>query len=262
MKIATYNINSIRARIGNLCDWVSTQNPDVILLQEIKCQNDQFPINEIENIGYKYNVINGQKSYNGVAILSKHKIENVETLMFGDENEQRRYIKCEINGIIFINIYLPNGNPVFCENNQYTEKFLYKLQWMDTLIGHVKKYQKSGKKIIIGGDFNVIPTKFDCENIKNWENDAAHMPDVLKKYHTLLNLGLIEVYSEANLEYKNNYSFWDYQGGAFQKNNGIRIDFFLLNSYTSKDYVKSYIDVEPRKKEKPSDHTPLIVELR
>lgn len=261
MKIATFNINSIRARINNFANWVNNVNPDIVMLQEIKCENDQFPIDEILKLGFSHSVINGQKSYNGVAILSKYEIKNIETNLFDENDDQKRFIKCEINDTIFINIYLPNGNPVFDESKNYTQKFLYKLNWMDKLIQKIENYQKLNKKIVIGGDFNVIPTKNDCVNIKDWEFDAAHMPEVLKKYHALLNLGFSEIYSEANLDYKKNYSFWDYQRASFEKDNGIRIDFFLINSFASKNYLNSYIDVEPRKQEKPSDHAPLIMEL-
>ena len=255
MKIATFNINSVRARIGNLCEWLKQQQPDIVLLQELKCQDEQFPLMEIEELGYKC-AIHGQKAYNGVAILSKYDMDDIVCGIDGDTTDgQSRYIEATIQGMRICCLYLPNGNPIG------TEKFEFKLNWMDRLGKHIKNnLLQMEKPVIIGGDWNVIPTDNDCVEPSDWLNDAATQPQTRARFNAFQNLGMTEVFSALNDE-KQAFTFWDYQKGAWQKDNGIRIDFFLTNGLATDMVGKCWVDKEPRAKEKASDHTPLILEL-
>lgn len=257
MKIATFNINSVRARIENLCDWLNTEQPDIVLLQELKCQDEQFPHEKLKSIGYEASVY-GQKAYNGVAVLSKHKIEKVVKGLPGDDSdEQSRYMECTIKGINVCNLYLPNGNPIG------KEKYEYKLKWMDRLGKHIKnKLLNSAKPLLIGGDWNVIPTDDDCLDPDDWVDDAAASNQVRARFKAYQNLGLYDAFNALNPNKKQAFTFWDYQRGAWSKNNGIRIDFFLLNGNALDKTTNCWVDKKPRGKEKASDHTPLLIALK
>ena len=257
MKIATFNINSIRARIENLRTWLETEQPDVVLLQEIKCQDEQFPTMEIQAMGY-HSTVHGQKSYNGVAILSKEPILNIVCgLPGGGDDEQARYIEATISNKRICGLYLPNGNPVSNE-----EKFAFKLKWMDRLGSHIKNtLLPMDMPLIIGGDFNVIPKDTDCLDPSQWVGDAATMPQTRKRFRSFQNLGLTEIFTALNPKDTHAYTFWDYQRGCWQKNDGIRIDFFLTNGYATDMSTTCWVDKKPRGEEKASDHTPLILEL-
>ena len=256
MKIATFNINSVRARIENLTDWLKSESPDVVLLQELKCQDDQFPYMEIEAVGYKAEVF-GQKAYNGVAIISKFEMSDVlKGLPFDETDEQSRYIEATINGVRVCNLYLPNGNPIG------TEKYEYKLNWMDRLGKHIKtNLLKLNIPVVIGGDYNVIPSDDDCVEPADWAGDAAATDDTRRRFNAYQNLGLYEVFKTLHPNSKHDFTFWDYQRGAWAKNNGIRIDFFLANGLAMDKITSAVVDKNPRGEEKASDHTPLVITL-
>ncbi len=259
MKIATWNVNSIKARLPNVLEWLDAAQPDVALLQEIKTVDETFPAMEIEERGYNC-AIRGQKSYNGVAILSKHPLEDVMTGLPGNEDDdQARYIEAWVDaggndGVRVASIYLPNGNPT------PGDKYDYKLRWMDHLADRARALLESEEPVVLGGDYNVIPADEDCYDPAAWASDALFLPQTRAKFRTLLNLGYTEAWRTLHTE-KNIYSFWDYQGGAWQKDNGIRIDHFLLSPQASDKLSKCEIDSGPRGKTKASDHTPVWCEL-
>jgi len=257
MKIISWNVNSVRARIVNILDYIKISNPDILFLQEIKTQNESFPTETFKNIGYNSYVF-GQKSYNGVAFLSKVKIENVKNDFINDKLNQSRVITGEImvnkKKIKLINVYVPNGNPVD------TEKYEYKKNWLTSFNKAIKKELLSDSNIIISGDFNVIPEEIDVYDSKRYENDALFRLEIRKKYRELVNLGLTDIYRFYNKS-KEEYTFWDYFAGSWQKNYGMRIDHFLI-SYNLMNNVKSiFINNKPRSKLKPSDHTPIELEI-
>lgn len=255
MLIASWNVNSVRARMENVTEWLKVTQPDVLLLQEIKCETESFPAFEFEAMGYKA-FVSGQKSYNGVAILSRHPASNVMYSLPGDaDDKQARYVEAVIQGVHVASIYLPNGNPID------SEKFDYKLMWMGRLRYHASKLLELEKPIVLGGDFNVIPNEIDVYDPKGWEKDALFHPKTRASFRELLNLGYTEAFRALHPD-KVDYTFWDYQSGAWAKNSGLRIDHFLLSPEATDRLISCEIDREPRGKEKASDHTPVMVELR
>ena len=258
MKIATWNINGVRARIENLKAWLDQAQPDVACLQEIKSVNEAFPADALDGSGYNL-AIHGQKGFNGVAILSKTPIEDVLVGLPGDKSdEQARYVEAAVStddGVVRVaSIYLPNGNPVD------SEKFPYKLSWMDRLIKHARKLLSYEEPLVLAGDYNVIPTPMDAKHPENWTDDALFQPESRAKLRELEALGLTDAV-RAGYPGPDIYTFWDYQGGAWQKNNGIRIDHLLLSPQAADRMVSVGIDKDVRAWEKPSDHVPVWVEL-
>jgi len=257
MLISSWNVNSVRARIENIKEYLNKFSPDILMMQEIKTPNVTYPYNDIKSVKYE-NYVFGQKSYNGVAIISKKKLNNIKSDIFKDKNKQSRIISAEIiykkKIIILINIYTPNGNPVD------TEKYTYKLYWLDNLIRKIKSLSKKNENIIIGGDFNIIPSAEDVHNPKNYENDALFRLEIRKKLRELINLGFYDAYRYIHPD-KEGYTFWDYTSGAWQKNNGMRIDHFLVSSSLINIVKDVKINKFPRGREKPSDHTPIEIEL-
>ena len=254
VKIATWNVNSVRSRLPILLDWLGEAAPDVVLLQETKATDDQFPRLEIEDKGYNIETA-GQKSYNGVAILSKSPIEVDLRALPGDpEDEQARYIEAFTGGVRVASIYLPNGNPVD------TDKFTYKLGWMDRLVDHARGLLAHEEPVVLGGDYNVVPADGDCYDPAAWADDALTRPESRARFRTLLNLGYTEAWRTLHSE-THVYSFWDYQGGAWQKDNGVRIDHLLLSPQAADRLAVCNIDKGPRSQQKPSDHTPVWCEL-
>ncbi|NCC21782.1 MAG: exodeoxyribonuclease III [Alphaproteobacteria bacterium] len=252
MKIASWNVNSIKARLTHVKDWLATAQPDVLLLQELK--GLEFPDMEFTALGYHSKCV-CQKSYNGVATLSKSDIDVIcDYLPNPGEDDQARYLEADINGLRVINIYLPNGNPA------PGEKFDYKLGWMDRLYARLKALREARVPFLVGGDFNVIPEDRDCYDATAWEGDALFRPESRAKFRALLNLGLYDAFRIFNSE-PGQYTFWDYQAGRWQKNQGIRIDHFLCSPEVTDRLANCAIDRDPRGKEKPSDHTPVIVEV-
>lgn len=255
LTIATWNVNSITARLPNVLDWVKTHAPDVLLLQELKTTEENFPKLEFSALGYHAAVF-GQKAWNGVAILSKHKIEDIKTGLPGDAtDEQARYIEATVGGIRIASIYLPNGNPVD------TDKYPYKLKWMDRLFARTQDLLKTEQPFVLGGDYNVIPEDRDCHDPRLWKDDALFCLGSRRKFRAIMNLGLTDAFRVNNTE-AHQYSFWDYQGGAWPQNAGIRIDHFLLSPQAADLLEECKIDTAPRGKDKASDHTPVIVKLR
>ena len=257
LRIATWNVNSVRQRIGHLLHYLGSVGPDVLCLQEIKCLDEQFPRMEIESLGYNVET-HGQKTFNGVAILSKRPFEVARGLP-GDENDaQSRYVEAVIptaEGVVRVaSIYLPNGNPV------RSEKYPYKLDFMERLILHARKLIGYEEPLILAGDFNVIPEPRDAAHPENWVGDALFLPQTRSKFRQLLALGLIDAL-RATTDAGGLYTFWDYQAGAWQKNNGIRIDHLLLSPQAADRLQSVAIDKEMRGRDKASDHTPVRVEL-
>ena len=257
MKIISWNVNSVRARIENILDYIKDSNPDILLLQEIKTQEETFPKDVFKNIGYESYVF-GQKSYNGVAIVSKLKVDNINNNFIKDELQQSRIITGEITlgikKIDLINIYVPNGNPVD------TDKYKYKKNWLKKFINNIKKRLIKNSNLLIAGDFNIIPTEIDVHDFNRYENDALGRLEIRKKYRELINLGFKDVYRFKNKS-KQEYTFWDYFAGSWQKNYGMRIDHFLLSNSLIENLKSININKKPRSKEKPSDHTPIELEI-
>ena len=257
MIISSWNVNSVRARIENIKGYLHKYKPDVVMMQEIKTEDVNFPYDDFSSMDYESHVF-GQKSYNGVAIISKGKLKNVKTDLIKDKLKQSRIISAELEykkkNIQLINIYTPNGNPVD------TEKYDYKKKWLDDLIKQLKALTKKNQNIILGGDFNIIPAAEDVYNPKSFEDDALFRLEIRKKLREMINLGFNDVYRHFN-ETKEGYTFWDYMRGAWQKNNGMRIDHFLVSNSLI-DQVKAInINKDPRGREKPSDHTPIEITL-
>ena len=254
MKIATFNVNSVKARLPRVLEWLKEAAPDVALLQEIKTVDEAFPAMEIEDLGYNI-ATHGQKTYNGVAILSKSPMEDVMRGLPGDESdEQARYIEATIGDLRIASIYLPNGNPVD------SEKYPYKLAWMDRLIAHVRDtLLPIEQPFVLGGDYNVIPADLDVYDPKAWADDALFRPETLAKFRALTHLGLTEAWRALHTE--SAYSFWDYQAGRWPRDEGVRIDHFLLCPRAADRLKACEIDKGPRGKEKASDHTPVWCEI-
>jgi len=241
--------------------WLAAAQPDVVCLQEIKTIDEAFPRMEIEALGYNIET-HGQKSYNGVAILSKHPIEDVAPrLPGGDNDEQARYIEAVISApqgpFRVASIYLPNGNPVRAEDGKLTEKYKYKLKWMQRLKEHIAIILKHEEPLILAGDYNVIPEAKDVHDPKEWEGDAAYRPETHAAWCALLNLGLTESFEQLDGR-EGQYTFWDYQRGAWQNNLGIRIDHLLLSPQAADKLTALRIDKNVRDGVKPSDHVPVI----
>ena len=257
MKITSWNVNSIRARIINVLEYIKEAKPDILFFQEIKTQDENFPYEDFKRIGYESYVF-GQKSYNGVAIISKIKIRNIKKDFIEDDLKQSRIISGEIQiknkKINLINIYVPNGNPI------QTDKYEYKKNWLKKFIRNIKKELKKNSHILIAGDFNIIPEEIDVYDFKRYENDALGKLEIRKKFRELLNLGFKDLYRLKN-KIKQEYTFWDYFAGSWQKNYGMRIDHFLLSNNLLENVTAININKIPRSKAKPSDHTPIELEI-
>lgn len=254
MKLATFNVNSVRARLPNLLAWLAAAQPDVVMLQEIKTEEPTFPREEIRAAGY-HSLVHGQKSYNGVALLTRQPATLVSTSLLLDD-PQARYLEATLNGITLINIYAPNGNPV------ESEKFPYKLRWLEALVARAEVLLKAETPFVIAGDYNIIPTAMDAARPAAWVNDALYQPESRALYRRLLNLGLYDAFRALHPEAAHAYTFWDYQAGAWQRDDGIRIDHALLSPQLADRLISCSIDKAPRGEEKASDHTPLLWELR
>jgi exodeoxyribonuclease III len=252
MRIASWNVNSIKARLGHMTAWLAAQKPDILMMQELKGM--EFPAETFGALGYESAFV-PQKAYNGVAILSRHKIESVlRSLPGGAADEPARYLETAINGIRLINVYLPNGNPV------ETEKFTYKLAWLDRLKARLAALRREEVPAAVGGDFNVIPEDIDCHDPLLWAGDALFRPESRARFRALLNLGYTDAFRVFN-HAPSQYTFWDYQAGSWPANKGIRIDHFLLSPALTDRLISCVIDTGPRALDKASDHTPVIIEL-
>jgi len=257
MILSSWNVNSVRARIENILTYLKSSEPDILMMQEIKTEEKNFPFKEFKNAGYNSYVL-GQKSYNGVAFLSKKKLENIELNFFNDERKQARTLvgnlKIKAKTIKLINIYVPNGNPI------ETDKYIYKKNWLNLLIKQLKKTIVDYNNIIIGGDFNIIPDQIDVYDYKKYENDALFKLEIRKKFRELINLGFQDIYRYFNKD-KQDYTFWYYMADAWQKNHGMRIDHFLVSNNLLNNIKNININKKPRSKLKPSDHAPIELEI-
>ena len=258
MKVATWNINGVKARIETVLQWLKEASPDVACLQEIKSIDENFPRQPFEDLGYNVET-HGQKGFNGVAILSKHPLEDVERGLPGNEaDEQARYIEASVSAnrtaLRFGCLYLPNGNPLG------TEKFPYKLGWMERLIAHTERRLAEETPFLLLGDYNVIPDPADSKNHQAWLDDALFQPESRRNFRALKNLGMTEAV-RACTEAEGIYTFWDYQAGAWQKDNGIRIDHILMSAQATDLFHGCGIDKHVRGWEKPSDHVPVWVSV-
>jgi exodeoxyribonuclease-3 len=263
VKIATFNVNSLRARMANVLEWLRESKPDVALLQEIKCSDAEFPRLEIEALGYHAEAL-GQKSYNGVAILSRAPLRVEHRALIGDDtDEQARYLEAVIDApdgvrwkqVRVASIYLPNGNPVD------SEKYPYKLAWMERLRGHAADLLRLEQPTVLGGDYNVIPNDKDVYDPIAWAGDALALPQTRAKFREILNLGYLDAFNHLHPD-GHRYTFWDYQAGRWLRDEGLRIDHLLLSPQATDCLQACEIDRWPRNKEKPSDHTPIWCELR
>jgi exodeoxyribonuclease III len=258
MRIATWNVNSIRQRMDSLLAWLAERKPDILCLQEIKCVDEAFPREAFEALGYNV-AVHGQKTFNGVALLSKLPFDEVAPGLIGDDGDvQARFLEAIVStktGVVrVVSLYLPNGNPT------PGEKYDYKLKWMDRLIAFSHERLKLEEPLVLAGDYNVIPTVADARNPAAWSKDALFLPATREKFRALTNLGLtdaIRAVSDAG----NLYTFWDYQAGSWQKDNGIRIDHLLLSPQATDRLLDAGIDRHVRSWDKPSDHVPVYVDL-
>ncbi|MFO1080634.1 MAG: exodeoxyribonuclease III [Reyranellaceae bacterium] len=258
MKIATWNVNSVRKRTGHLLAWLQTAKPDVLVLQEIKAQEPQFPRLEVEAAGYHVEIV-GQKGFNGVALLSRHPVEmTARALPDGDGDEQARYVEGRIStpaGPLTVGgLYLPNGNPIA------TEKFAYKIAWMDRLIQRARDLLAREEMFVLGGDYNVCPTDVDVYNPKAFAGDALCQPQSRAAFRTLLNLGLTDAVRAFDPDGAC-YTFWDYQAGAWAKDWGLRIDHLLLSPQAADRLSAAGIDKTERGRPEASDHVPVWCDL-
>lgn len=265
MKIATFNINGIKARIGALTDWLEQSAPDVALLQEIKSVDEGFPRQHFEDMGYTVET-HGQKGFNGVAILSRLPLEDVTrglpggtgTGRDGEDDIEARYIEATVIGdtrpVRVCGLYLPNGNPA------PGPKYDYKLRWMDRLKSRAAELLRAEEPALLAGDYNIIPQAEDAKRPDAWRDDALFRPDSRAAFRRLQNLGLTEAF-RAREQAAGYYSFWDYQAGAWDRNDGIRIDHFLLTPQCADLLQNCWIESEVRGREKPSDHVPVWVDL-
>ncbi len=258
MKIVTFNINGIKARIETLLRWLDEANPDVVLLQEIKSVDEGFPRELFEDRGYNVET-HGQKGFNGVAILSKLPLEDVARGLPGDDSdEQARWIEATVVGdshaIRLCNLYLPNGNPA------PGPKYDYKLAWMDRLRARAAALMAAEEPAIMAGDWNIIPQAEDARHPEAWVEDALYRPESRAAFRKILNLGFTEAF-RARVRGAGHYSFWDYQANSWERNNGIRIDHALLTPQAADLLVDCRIEADERARAKPSDHVPVWIEL-
>jgi len=258
MRIATWNVNSIKQRLEHLIAWLGETRPDIVCLQETKCIDDAFPREQIEAAGYNV-AFHGQKAFNGVAILSRRPFEEVTARLPGNpEDDHARFLEAVVSAdrgpVRVASIYLPNGNP------PETDKYGYKLKWMDRLHHYAEERLALEEPLVLAGDYNVIPDDADVHDPEAWRGDALFLPETRRRFRSLLNLGLTDAVRAAT-DAPGLYSFWDYQAGAWQRNKGIRIDHLLLSPQATDRLTAVGIDKQMRGREKPSDHVPVWAEL-
>jgi exodeoxyribonuclease-3 len=257
VRIATWNVNSIGARLPTVLAWFEEAAPDVACLQEIKCVDEKFPAEAFERLGYNI-AVHGQKAYNGVALLSKTPLEDVRAGLPGDDGDDHaRYLEAVVSGPVPVRVaslYLPNGNPIG------TEKFAYKLRWLERLNAHARGLLAHEAPFVLAGDFNVIPEPEDADNPASWALDALFQPESRAAFRALKWLGLTDAYMAADGA-AGGYTFWDYQAGAWQRNHGIRIDHLLLSPQAADKLAGVTIHRHVRARDKPSDHVPVVAEF-
>ncbi len=254
IEIASYNVNGIRARLPNLIEWVKKKSPDVIVLQEIKCTHENFPTQEIEDLGYNIELV-GQKSCNGGAVMSKFPVEGINCELPGNsDDKQARWLEFQVKNINVCGIYLPNGNPIG------SSKYAYKLEWIERLIKKMTYLKDMEEAVVVLGDFNIIPKAIDCHEPNKWGNDAIFQQEVRLLFQRMLNVGFTDAIRISCLN-EQIFTYWDYQGRSWEKNHGVRIDHALLSPQAADKLkeVRAYSSI--RNDEKPSDHIPISIIL-
>lgn len=253
MKIATWNVNSLNVRLQHVIEWLASANPDVLALQEIKQVTDAFAAERFAEVGYQA-VASGQKTYNGVAVISRTEAENIVTDFPGFDDPQRRILAANIDGVRVINLYVPNGHSVG------SEKYEYKLGWLATLNDFLKTELAVHDKLVVLGDFNIAPDDRDVHNPEQWGEDILCSPPERAALQALLDLGLSDVFRQFDQREKT-FSWWDYRAAGFRRNAGLRIDLILASKALADNCSASYVDREPRTWERPSDHTPVVADF-
>lgn len=253
MKIATWNVNSLKVRLPHVLDWLAVNEPDVLCLQETKLTDENFPREAIENAGYQV-VYSGQKTYNGVAIISRHMPGDVETDVPGLDDPQRRILCATVDGVRVLNLYVVNGQEVG------SEKYAHKLFWLGKLADYIRQQVKSHERFVVVGDFNIAPEDRDVHDPEAWHERILCSTPEREALQAILDLGLSDVFRQFEQEEKS-YSWWDYRAAAFRRNMGLRIDLILASQALTDRCTTCYIDKEPRRLERPSDHTPVVAEF-
>jgi exodeoxyribonuclease III len=254
MKIATWNVNSLRVRLPHVIDWLKSEKPDVLALQETKLKDEDFPREALADLGYEVEY-SGQPTYNGVALLARGTIGDVRTDIEGFDDPQRRVLAGTIAGVRIYNLYVPNGQSVD------SDKFQYKLSWLEALKSQVAREIGKHSRLVLLGDFNIAPEDRDVHDPAAWEGKVLCSPPEREALGRLLDLGLIDVFRVFEQEEKS-YSWWDYRAAAFRRNRGLRIDLILATEAMKDRCTACRIDIEPRRRERPSDHTPVVAEFR
>jgi exodeoxyribonuclease-3 len=254
VKIATWNVNSIRVRLPHIIDWLSKQQPDVLCLQETKVIDELFPAEALQEVGYE-SIYCGQKTYNGVAILSKSSAEDVLRQPAVLKDEQKRCIVATIDNVRVVNVYVPNGSEVG------SDKYQYKLQWLKQLHAHLKNELKLYEQLVIVGDYNIAPEDGDVHDPEAWQGSVLVSDKERDAFQAMIAMGLVDVFRQFE-QAEDSYSWWDYRAAAFRRNRGLRIDHILCSEVLSQQCHSCVIDKEPRSWEKPSDHAPVIAEFK
>lgn len=254
MKLASWNVNSLKVRLPHVLDWLAEHQPDILGLQETKTIDENFPVEDIESAGYQV-AFAGQKTYNGVAVISKITPEDIVTDLPGLEDPQRRVLGCTVGDIRFLNLYVPNGSEVG------SEKYDYKLGWLEKLAEHVEDQVKIFENLVVVGDFNIAPDDRDLWDPEGWKDKILVSKPERDALQRLVNLGLTDTFRLFDQE-DNIYSWWDYRAAGFRRNHGMRIDLVLSSPAMTERCTASYVDKEPRKLERPSDHAPVVAEFK
>ena len=253
VKIASWNVNSLRVRLEHVLDWLNREKPDVLGLQETKLTDDKFPVAELEAIGYRC-AFSGQRTYNGVALLSRTEIEDIVTAFDGFEDEQRRILGARIGDVRIFNLYVPNGQSVG------SDKYRYKLDWLEALRGQLDRELAANDHVVVVGDFNIAPDDRDVHDPEAWHEKILCSTDERNALQRIFDLGFVDTYRLAE-QAEGQFSWWDYRAAAFRRNLGLRIDLILASSRLGERCTRSVIDVAPRRLERPSDHAPVVAEF-
>ena len=253
-KVASWNVNSIRSRLTHILDWLKHTEVDVLAIQETKVPDEQFPMMEIEAAGYQA-MFSGQKSYNGVALLSRNKLSDKNTDVDGIENDEKRILVASLNGVRIVNLYVVNGSEVD------SERYHYKLKWLEQVRAFIAGEMKAHDNVIVLGDFNIAPTDNDVHDPKKWAGHILCTEAERTKLNTFFDLGLADTFRLFEQQAENTYSWWDYRNNSFDKNAGLRIDLLLASPTLCEHCLSCTIDKQPRAWDRPSDHTPVVAEF-
>ena len=254
MKIATWNVNSMNVRQPHVIEWLQANEPDVLVLQEIKQVTEKFPVEDLQAIGYEYSIASGQKTYNGVAVISKMPVTDAITDFPDLDDPQRRILATTVNGVRVVDLYIPNGSEVG------SDKYAYKLDWLAALRRFLEAEVKAHEKLVVLGDFNIAPADADVHDPEKWGEAILCSPAERKALRDILDLGLCDIFRKFEHPEKT-FSWWDYRAAGFRRNAGLRIDLILTSDAMTERCTASYVDKEPRSWERPSDHAPVIAEF-